>query len=70
MKQDNVNNPAHYTQGTIQPIDYIIANKLDFCEGNVVKYITRWKYKNGLEDLNKVKFYVEYLIKKVEGENK
>ena len=39
----------------IEPIDFIIANKLNFCEGNVVKYISRWRLKNGVEDLKKAK---------------
>ena len=52
----------HYNNKAIQPIDYIMANKLDFCEGNVVKYITRYKDKNGLEDLKKAKQYIEFLI--------
>ena len=53
---------SHYQDRAIQPIDYIIANGLDFCEGSVVKYVTRWKYKNGIEDLEKAKQYVEFLI--------
>ncbi len=52
----------HYSKNKIQPIDYILANKLDFCEGNVVKYVTRYKHKNGLEDLKKAKHYLELLI--------
>lgn len=53
---------SHYQDRAIQPIDYIIANDLNFCEGSVVKYITRWKYKNGIEDLEKAKHYIEFLI--------
>jgi len=53
----------HYRQGEIEPIDYIIANDLDFCEGNVVKYITRWKYKGGIADLDKAIYYIERLRK-------
>ena len=52
----------HYKQGSIEPIDYIIANNLNFIEGNIVKYITRYKYKNGLEDLKKAQFYINKLI--------
>ena len=37
----------HYKKKSIQPIEYIMANEMDFCEGNVVKYITRWKDKGG-----------------------
>lgn len=52
----------HYFSLPIQPIEYIHANKLPFIEGNVVKYITRWREKNGVEDLRKVIHYVELLI--------
>ena len=57
----------HYRQGSIQPIEYIHANDMDFFSGNVVKYITRWKYKNGLEDLEKAKHYIELLIEQEYG---
>ena len=53
---------GHYKNLTIQPIEYIHANRLPFIEGNVVKYITRWREKNGIEDLKKVIHYVELLI--------
>lgn len=52
----------HYVTKAIQPITYIHANKLGFCEGNVVKYVTRWKDKNGIADLEKAKHYIELLI--------
>lgn len=52
----------------IQPIQYIHANNLPFIEGNVVKYITRWREKNGHQDLLKVKHYVDLLIE-LEGLN-
>ena len=52
----------HYNSKTIQPIEYILANGLDFCEGNVVKYISRWKDKNGVEDLEKCRQYIDFLI--------
>jgi hypothetical protein len=39
-----------------------LANNLGFCEGNVVKYITRYKDKGGVDDLRKIKIYVDYLI--------
>lgn len=51
----------HY-ESAIQPFDYIRANDLGFFEGNIVKYITRYKKKNGLEDLLKAKHYMEELI--------
>lgn len=53
----------HYKVKKIQPIDYIHANQLDFFEGNVVKYITRYKEKGGKEDLEKAKHYIDLIIK-------
>ena len=47
---------------TIQPIEYIMANNMPFCEGNVVKYITRWRGKGGVEDLRKCQHYIDFLI--------
>jgi len=52
----------HYKGRAIQPIQYIHANGLGFCEGNVVKYITRWREKNGVADLRKAIHYIELLI--------
>jgi hypothetical protein len=52
----------HYSRYNIQPIDFIIDNNLDWCEANVVKYITRWRDKNGLEDLRKAMHYIQLLI--------
>ena len=53
----------HYMTA-IQPIEYILANQLDFCEGNIVKYATRWKSKGGVEDLRKIKHYCDFLIER------
>lgn len=53
---------GHYKDLSIQPIEYIHANKLPYCEANVVKYITRWRSKGGKQDLEKVKHYVDLLI--------
>ena len=56
-------NDVHYHKCKIEPIEYILANKLGFCEGNIVKYITRYKDKGKpLDDLRKIKVYVDYLI--------
>jgi hypothetical protein len=52
----------HYRNKGIQPIIYIHANDLGFCEGNVVKYVTRWRDKNGVADLKKAIHYLELLI--------
>lgn len=59
---------SHYKNKGIQPIEYIMENGLDFCEGCVVKYISRWRSKNGLEDLLKARHYLEFLIER-EREN-
>jgi hypothetical protein len=52
----------HYRAKGIQPIEYIHANNLGFCEGNVVKYVTRWRDKGGEADLRKAIHYLELLI--------
>lgn len=52
----------HYKNNAIQPIVYIHANNLGFCEGNVVKYITRHRSKNGADDIRKVIHYCELLL--------
>ena len=61
-------NPTHY-HTKIQPIEFIEANNLGFHEGNVIKYITRYKDKNGIEDLEKAKTYIEMLIDKIKRES-
>lgn len=52
----------HYKNMAIQPIEYIHANNLPFAEGSVVKYISRWRAKNGIKDLEKAKHFIELLI--------
>jgi hypothetical protein len=67
-KQDSV--PAneiqeggrHYKQMAIQTWDYIIANGIGYMEGNVIKYVSRWKDKGGIEDLKKARHYLDKLI--------
>lgn len=53
---------SHYTDCAIQPIEYIWANHLGFSEGNVIKYITRWRSKGGIKDLEKAKHHIALLI--------
>lgn len=71
---DNVNHPNHYTQGKYEVIDYI-EDKLNkeelqgYCVGNVLKYVSRFKHKNGLEDLKKAEWYLNRLIKNMEGKD-
>ena len=52
----------HYKNLAIQPIEYITKNNLSFSQGNVIKYITRYKNKNGLEDLKKAKHMIDLMI--------
>ena len=59
---------THYSNLAIEPIDFITANNLSFCEGNIVKYIARWKAKNGIEDLKKARWYIDFLIESIENE--
>lgn len=56
----------HYKAGAIQPIEYIEANELGYHEGNVVKYVSRWKEKGGVQDLEKAIHYIELLIEKTQ----
>lgn len=60
---------SHYKSLKIQPIEYILANDLGWCEGNIVKYITRWKQKNGVDDIKKVIHYAEMLIQFIEKDS-
>ena len=52
----------HYQKLAIQPIEFIVKNNIPFLEANIIKYVVRHKDKNGLEDLNKAKHYLEMLI--------
>lgn len=54
---------SHYKDMPIQPVEYIHANAIGYFEGNVIKYISRWRKKNGIADLEKAKHYIELLIK-------
>ena len=62
----------HYKDLPIQPVEYIYANGIGYFEGNVIKYISRWRKKNGIADLEKAKHYIELLIelenRKLDGE--
>ena len=58
---ERVKHPNHYNRG-IEMWDYAHSHNLDFFEGNIVKYVTRWKEKNGVEDLHKAKQYLDKLI--------
>ena len=52
----------HYKDMKIQPVEYIYANQIPYLEGNVIKYVSRWKSKGGIDDLEKAKHYIDLLI--------
>lgn len=58
----------HYNNKKIQPIDYILENNLPYCEGNVIKYVTRHKEKNGAEDIRKAIHYLRFILAADYGE--
>lgn len=60
---------SHYKNFEIQPIEYITKNKLSFSQGNVIKYVTRYNFKNGLEDLKKARHMIDLMIQLEYGEN-
>lgn len=71
MTKEKVNHPSHYNQGKIEVIDAIEDWELNFCEGNVIKYVARHRHKEEpLEDLKKAKWYLERLIGKIEDEDR
>ena len=53
---------SHYKDLKIQPVEYITANNIPYMEGNVIKYVTRWREKGGLRDLEKARHYLDMLI--------
>ena len=53
---------THYASKAIQPVQYIHANDIGFFEGNVIKYVSRWKDKGGIEDLKKARHYIDLLL--------
>jgi hypothetical protein len=55
--------PLHYCTGNIDVWDFIVDQQMDFLEGNVIKYVARYKHKNGVEDLEKAQVYLTRLIK-------
>jgi len=57
----------HYKDMKIQPLDFIIQNEIPYIEGNIIKYVSRYKAKNGLQDLEKAMHYLEILIDNEKG---
>lgn len=70
--KDNVNSPSHYNQAGIECIDAIKASLgdgyQDYCKGNVMKYLWRYKYKNGIEDLKKAQWYLNSMVDSLQEE--
>lgn len=72
QERDNVNHPIHYNMSKIETIDKIedslsAEEFMGFCIGTTMKYLDRYKYKNGLEDLNKALWYLNKAIKSIGG---
>ena len=69
--KDNVNHPNHYTKGGIECIEAIkaategLTGMEAVCTGNAIKYLWRWKWKNGAEDIKKAIWYLQRLLKEV-----
>lgn len=65
---DRVNHPVHYTAGEVECIQALAAATINLkgieavCTANVIKYLWRWKQKNGAEDLKKARWYIDYLL--------
>jgi len=72
---DSINHPSHYTQGKIECIDAIEESTKGLigisavCVANVIKYIWRYKFKNGIEDLKKARWYLDKLISHEENQS-
>ena len=68
-----VDKPPHYNEGTIECIEYIedFLSKeeyIGYLRGNIAKYLHRWRYKGGVQDLNKSSWYLDRLISKLEAD--
>jgi hypothetical protein len=68
-EEDVVNHPVHYNRGKIEVLDFIRDQDAPYLAGQVLKYICRYRFKNGLEDLKKAEFYLKRLIKETEDES-
>ena len=66
---EDATNPAHYNRYSIEPIAYIKSLGImePYCVGNVIKYVSRYRDKNGVEDLEKAAVYLAWLIKEARG---
>ena len=65
---DLINHPPHYTKGKIEVIDFIVDQQMGYLDGNIIKYVARYRHKGSdAEDLKKAKWYLEKLIVEVES---
>ena len=74
-RNDSIQKPKHYAQFKIEPIHFILSNNLGYCEGNIVKYICRYKLKHTgkkrqVEDLRKARQYLDILIRGFNEQNR
>lgn len=68
---DMVNHPPHYTVGKIEVIDFIIDQEFGYLDGQIIKYVSRYRHKgSSIEDLKKAQFYLQRLIKEISSDNK
>ena len=71
--RDMVNHPSHYANKKIEVIDYIRDTLTkegftEYCGGNVIKYVSRWRHKGGVEDLKKARVYLDWMIESADKE--
>lgn len=66
--KDTVNLPDHYARFKIEPVNFIGENKLDFFQGNIIKYVCRYDAKDGLKDLEKAARYLQMYMKYLSGD--
>ena len=62
MKPTSELNPTHYRQGKIEVIDFILDQKMDYLTASVQKYLSRWRFKDGICDLRKARWFLDKLI--------
>lgn len=66
MKKDQIQNPSHYLQGSIEVWDFIVDQNMGFLDGNVIKYLSRFRHKGDpIGDLMKARQYLDKLIEVV-----
>lgn len=67
-RKDNVRRPHHYTRWKHEPVKFLVENGVNPTQFNVVKYVMRYEFKNGAEDLKKARRYLDMEIKRLEGD--